>query len=174
MENLPTEKTPTFVQLDVTPSHSQNKVKELMQGVLYYYQRTRKVGHTRSLFSGLGFLNGISSVRPLVVVAEELMGRMLSPNNYVTLERFRQQTDGVRAPLVWDNSAIIGVFLAAVHRIEELENALGQTPSTMEGMAAYLGISDAEFKERVDEIKRRGHRPLIEFEVEDIDETGKA
>lgn len=105
--------------------------RALLGSILDYYSRTRQVGHTRSLFSGLGFVAG-SSLRPTVVVNSDLLAKVLSPGNGVMLADFSKWAPGKHKPLIWDNSAIIALceMMAAVldkaeeHRLTAIQEVL--------------------------------------------------
>ena len=97
------------------------KVSALLTQVCDYYVKTKGIGHTRALFTGLGYAVHVSTTapRPTVVASTEAHAKILNTSNYVALTDFKLM-EGRREILIWDNSAIHQLAHLALCRINDL------------------------------------------------------
>ena len=104
-----------------------NNVSSLLKGVCDYYVRTKGIGHTRALFTGLGYPLGVSvyAQRPTVVASTEAHAKILNITKYVALTDFKRLQDR-REILIWDNSAIHQLAHLALCRINALEDQIAE------------------------------------------------
>lgn len=104
-----------------------DNVSALLTQVCNYYVRTKGIGHTRALFTGLGYPFGVSTEtpRPTVVASTKLQAKILNTEKYMALTDFKQMEDR-REILIWDNSAIHQLAHLALCRINELEDQVAE------------------------------------------------
>ena len=106
---------------------SRSNVSSLLKGVCDYYVKTKGIGHTRALFTGVGYPVGVSTEapRPTVVASTKLHAKILNSEKYLALTDFKQMEDR-REILIWDNSAIHQLAHLALCRINELEDQVAE------------------------------------------------
>ena len=104
-----------------------DKVSALLKRVCDYYVKTKGIGHTRALFTGLGYPIGVSTSapRPTVVASTEAHAKILNTSKYVALTDFKL-LEGRREILIWDNSAIHQLAHLALCRINDLEDQVAE------------------------------------------------
>lgn len=110
------------------------EIKNILTGVLTYYSRTKQIGHTRCLFSGIGYMHHDMTTRPSVVAINKSLADTLSPGNGVGLLSFATPEGTYslpRKPLLWDNSDIEYVMSRSLNRIEALEHELAEAKAKL-------------------------------------------
>jgi hypothetical protein len=94
-------------------------IKQTLQTVLVYFERTRGLGHTKLAKEALK----IENLATLLVVDKktgEALG--IANANYITLEDLEYRTQGRRMLLVFDNYTIINICADALSHIRALEH----------------------------------------------------
>lgn len=128
-------------------SNHDPEIKNILTGVLTYYSRTRQIGHTRCLFSGIGYMHHDMTTRPMVVAINKSLAEALTPGNGVGLISFARPEDTYklpRKPLLWDNSAIEYVLSRSLNRIEMLEQELAEAKRVLARYEEYGLSSELE------------------------------
>jgi hypothetical protein len=94
-------------------------IKETIKELLFYYERTRGAGHTRTMVEG-----AINSPHVWVLVNNVQQSRNLLPHRLqhraIALSDIRR-LNGRHAPLAIDNDALFTLLSDAVQQIESLE-----------------------------------------------------
>ena len=99
-------------------------IRSFLTSILAYYEKTTKVGHTRALYSGVGYLDIGTGQRPFVVTHDKTMGRILSPDHNVSIDELQEFMTKRKEALIWDNQALVEVLTAARDQIDSLEGRL--------------------------------------------------
>lgn len=110
------QKTPELI-----PSQVKNvkSVKNTLNFLLNYFDRTRGVGHTRVATVGLQSENAY-----LVTMNEQVFKKIkkIAPFiNYTNLDHIEKDLEKITAPLIFDNSAIVSLLLLCHNEISRLE-----------------------------------------------------
>jgi hypothetical protein len=90
-----------------------NNIEHTLRDWIAFYSKSRRVGHT------VAAVNGVKKAEAHLVIHNPSFARNVGTKSLVYSET--EKLIGFHGPVVWDNCALIDLFLHTMHRIEYLK-----------------------------------------------------
>jgi hypothetical protein len=112
-------------------------IEDILRDWISYYQATRGVGHTHAALHGAHSVEQAKLVVHATVMSKTLMREFKGHDRtvlYARTERLR----GLNLPVVWDNCALIDLFIRSARRIEGLKTEIEELKRANEQLTENL------------------------------------
>lgn len=150
-------------------------IKTVLNNLVYYYDKTRVVGHTSFIVSALNTTRNFIKNKVLLLTHNKDFGTYLTKNynlssavNNVSLyDVEKNNLDGYHLPLVVDNAALHTIFNSALTEINTLEQELRSTKAKLHGssiMNEVYKIENNKLQTRVDSLHRELNLQMAKFQ----------